>query len=80
LYKNLLSKVVDHPFSAHERLNGHEMYDRSTETNYEGVPITVYYYFDQQKALLDEKDIQRQEKILNTLTKKESKTFFKKVL
>lgn len=73
LYKNLLSEIVNRSFSSRERLNGYEIYARSIETDYEEIPVTVHFYFDPRKALLDEKalfdDIQRHEESLNALMK-----------
>lgn len=73
LYKDHLTDVIQTEFSARERLNHLEMYSRRIETMYEGVPVNLHFYYDPQKAVLDEKalfdDIQRQEETLSTWVK-----------
>lgn len=73
LYKDLISEIIQVSFSARERLEKHDIYARSIETNYETMPVKVHFYYDPQKALLNEKalfdDIHRKEKVLEELVK-----------
>lgn len=73
LYKDHLNEVIKTEFSARERLNDLEMYCRTIQTSYEGATVHIHFYYDPQKAVLEEKalfdDIQRQEETLNTLVK-----------
>lgn len=78
MYKELLAEVIQHPFSSRERLNTQGIYARSIERVFDGVPVMVHLYFDQQKALLSENalfdEVGRHEKQLNELAKQKKLT------
>ncbi|MDI9469770.1 MAG: transposase [Bacillota bacterium] len=73
LYKSLLSQVIQTPFSSREYLSSLELYGRSIDADYFGIPIKVHFYYDQEKAAVEEKslyaDIERKREELGLLQK-----------
>ena len=71
VYKELLAEVIGQPFSSRERLNTQGVYARTLETDFNAISVTVYMYFDPQKAMLDENalfdDIHRHERQLSEM-------------
>lgn len=73
LYKELLPLVIRRPFSSREYLSSSGIYGRSLDADYYGIPITVYFYYDQERAAFEEKtlyaDIERKKDELGSLQK-----------
>jgi hypothetical protein len=57
---------VQKPFSSREFIGSVDIYSRSYEANYEGIPVKVHMYYNSEKATLNEKalyaDIKRKKK------------------
>ena len=76
LYKELIEETVKKPFSSREFIGSVDIYSRSYEANYEGIPVKVHMYYNSEKATLNEKalyaDIKRKKEALELIVKQKT--------